>query len=60
MGEAAIAHHYGLPENVALASVISTPAKVLGLDHRIGYVKEGSWWRSLPHTGSLTIAFSRV
>ncbi|KAI0705003.1 hypothetical protein C8T65DRAFT_718924 [Cerioporus squamosus] len=41
MGEAAIAHHYGLSENVALASVISTPAKVLGLDHRIGYVKEG-------------------
>ncbi|TFK90568.1 hypothetical protein K466DRAFT_543238 [Polyporus arcularius HHB13444] len=41
IGEAAIAHHYGLSENVALASVISTPAKILGLDHRIGYVKEG-------------------
>ncbi|RPD74182.1 hypothetical protein L226DRAFT_535646 [Lentinus tigrinus ALCF2SS1-7] len=41
IGEAAIAHHYGLPEHVALSSVISTPAKVLGLDHRIGYVKEG-------------------
>ncbi|KAI0779702.1 hypothetical protein C8Q74DRAFT_1447183 [Fomes fomentarius] len=41
IGEAAIAHHYGLPENLALASVISTPAKVLGLDHRIGFIKEG-------------------
>ena len=42
MGEAAIAHFYGLPENLALASVISTPAKVLGLEHRIGFVKQGT------------------
>ncbi|KZT11046.1 uncharacterized protein LAESUDRAFT_809876 [Laetiporus sulphureus 93-53] len=41
VNEAAQAHYYGLPENVALASVISTPATVLGLDHRIGYLKEG-------------------
>ena len=39
--EAAQAHYFGLPENVALASVITTPAKVLGLDHRIGYLKLG-------------------
>ncbi|KAI0630254.1 hypothetical protein C8Q77DRAFT_1137203 [Trametes polyzona] len=39
--EAAIAHFYGLPESLALASVISTPAKILGLDHRIGFIKKG-------------------
>ncbi|THG99926.1 hypothetical protein EW026_g2506 [Hermanssonia centrifuga] len=39
--EAAQAHYYGLADNIALASVISTPARVLGLDHRIGYIKEG-------------------
>ncbi|KAI0374139.1 composite domain of metallo-dependent hydrolase [Pilatotrama ljubarskyi] len=41
MHEAAIAHFYGLSENLALASVISTSAKVLGLDHRIGYIAKG-------------------
>ncbi|KAI0355579.1 hypothetical protein OH77DRAFT_1424515 [Trametes cingulata] len=41
MHEAAIAHFYGLPENLALASVISTSAKILGLDHRIGYIAKG-------------------
>ncbi|EIW83128.1 hypothetical protein CONPUDRAFT_164126 [Coniophora puteana RWD-64-598 SS2] len=39
--EAQQAHYYGLPANVALASVTSTAAEVLGLDHRIGFVKEG-------------------
>ncbi|KAI0329713.1 hypothetical protein GY45DRAFT_1361902 [Cubamyces sp. BRFM 1775] len=39
--EAAVAHYHGLSEHLALASVISTPAKVLGLDHRIGYIAEG-------------------
>ncbi|TFK91320.1 composite domain of metallo-dependent hydrolase [Polyporus arcularius HHB13444] len=39
--EAQQAFYYGLPHNVALASVTSTPAEVLGQDHRIGYVKEG-------------------
>ncbi|RDX49485.1 composite domain of metallo-dependent hydrolase [Lentinus brumalis] len=39
--EAQQAHYYGLPHNLALASVTSTPAKVMGMDHRIGYVKEG-------------------
>lgn len=56
MGEAAIAHHYGLPENLALASVISTPAKTLGLDHRIGYVKEGMSFPPTRHAQSLTAA----
>ena len=39
--EAQQAHYYGLPSHVALSSVISTPAEVLGLDHRIGYIREG-------------------
>ena len=39
--EAQQAHHYGLPADVALASVTSTAAEVLGMDHRVGYVKEG-------------------
>ncbi|EGO25467.1 hypothetical protein SERLADRAFT_437208 [Serpula lacrymans var. lacrymans S7.9] len=39
--EAQQAHFYGMPTNLALASVISTPARLLGLDHRVGYAKEG-------------------
>ena len=39
--EAQQAHYYGLPLNLALASVTTTPAHVLGLDHRVGYVREG-------------------
>ncbi|KAI0085138.1 hypothetical protein BDY19DRAFT_457969 [Irpex rosettiformis] len=39
--EAAQAHYWGLDENIALASVTTTSAKVLGLEHRIGYVKVG-------------------
>ncbi|KAH7927128.1 carbohydrate esterase family 9 protein [Leucogyrophana mollusca] len=39
--EAQQAFYYGLPDNLALASVISTPARILGLDHRIGHIKEG-------------------
>ncbi|KAI0692924.1 composite domain of metallo-dependent hydrolase [Cerioporus squamosus] len=38
--EAQQAFYYGLPHNVALASVTSTPAELLGQDHRIGYVKK--------------------
>ncbi|KAK0193022.1 carbohydrate esterase family 9 protein [Armillaria mellea] len=39
--EAQLAYYYGLLENVALASVISTPAKVMGQDHRVGYIQAG-------------------
>ncbi|KAI0320932.1 carbohydrate esterase family 9 protein [Amylostereum chailletii] len=39
--EAQQAYYYGLPENLALASVITTPAQVIGLDHRVGYIKKG-------------------
>ncbi|KAG7441138.1 carbohydrate esterase family 9 protein [Guyanagaster necrorhizus] len=39
--EAQLAHYYGLPDNIALASVTSTPAKIMGEDHRIGYIKPG-------------------
>lgn len=40
---------YGLPENLALASVTSTPAAVMGMDHRIGYVKKGVYLASHIH-----------
>ncbi|KAI0690097.1 composite domain of metallo-dependent hydrolase [Cytidiella melzeri] len=39
--EAQQAYLYGLPENLALASVTSTPASVMGMEHRVGYIKEG-------------------
>jgi imidazolonepropionase-like amidohydrolase len=39
--EAQQAHYYGLSANLALASVTSTPATVLGYDHRIGFLKAG-------------------
>lgn len=39
--EAQNAYYYGLPENLAIASVTSTPAKLVGLGHRVGFVKEG-------------------
>ncbi|KAH8825073.1 composite domain of metallo-dependent hydrolase [Flagelloscypha sp. PMI_526] len=39
--EAQQAHMYGLPANLALASVITTSARMAGLDHRLGYVREG-------------------
>ncbi|KAG6911111.1 hypothetical protein DXG01_003851 [Tephrocybe rancida] len=38
--EAQQAHYYGLPENLALASITTTPANVIGQDHRIGFLKE--------------------
>ncbi|TDL21725.1 carbohydrate esterase family 9 protein [Rickenella mellea] len=39
--EAQQAHYYGLPANLALAAVTTTSAEVMGMDHRIGYIKEG-------------------
>ena len=39
--EAQQAYYYGLSANLALSAVTSTPAKVLGLDHRIGFIREG-------------------
>jgi imidazolonepropionase-like amidohydrolase len=39
--EAQLAHYHGLPLHVALASVTSTAAEVLGLDHRIGFIDKG-------------------
>ncbi|KAJ7154783.1 carbohydrate esterase family 9 protein [Mycena filopes] len=39
--EAQQAHHFGLAENLALASVTSTPARIMGQDHRIGRLIEG-------------------
>ncbi|TFY65178.1 hypothetical protein EVJ58_g2131 [Rhodofomes roseus] len=39
--QAQLAYVYGLPENLAIASIISTPAEVMGMGHRIGYVRKG-------------------
>ncbi|KAH6910348.1 amidohydrolase [Coprinopsis sp. MPI-PUGE-AT-0042] len=39
--EAQQAFYYGLPWNLAIASVTSTSAETMGLGHRIGYIKEG-------------------
>lgn len=39
--EAAQAHHFGLTEQQALASVTTVPAKAMGLDHRIGKIAVG-------------------
>lgn len=39
--EAQQVYYYGLPANLALAAVTTLPARVLGLEHRIGYIKEG-------------------
>lgn len=38
--EAQQAHYYGLQTNRALASVTSTPAQAMGMDHRIGFISE--------------------
>lgn len=35
------AHHFGLDEEAALKAVTSEAAKVLGLDHRVGYIRVG-------------------
>lgn len=39
--EAQQAHYYGLADNIALAAVTTTPATVMGMDHRVGFLKEG-------------------
>jgi hypothetical protein len=41
--EAQQAHYFGLTDNLALASVTTTPARIMGQDHRIGYVREGMY-----------------
>lgn len=41
--EAQQAYYYGLPANLALASVTTTPATVMGMDHRVGFIREGAW-----------------
>ncbi|KAG6328372.1 hypothetical protein ID866_10717 [Astraeus odoratus] len=41
LNEAALAHYFGLPYNVALLSVTATPADTMGLGHRLGRIQEG-------------------
>lgn len=39
--EAQQAHFYGLPTHLAIASLTSIPAALLGLDHRVGFIRKG-------------------
>lgn len=39
--EAAKAVHYGLNPSLAIKAVTSSPAKLMGQDHRIGYIRKG-------------------
>jgi adenine deaminase len=39
--QAATAHSFHLPQDLALQSITSVPAKSLELDHRIGFVRPG-------------------
>ncbi|EFX06202.1 carbohydrate esterase family 9 protein [Grosmannia clavigera kw1407] len=39
--EAQIAHHFGLDGTHALAAIMAVPARLLGLDHRVGHVRPG-------------------
>ncbi|CAG8948765.1 hypothetical protein HYFRA_00001887 [Hymenoscyphus fraxineus] len=39
--QAATGHAFHLPEDLALQSVTSVPAKSVGIDHRVGYAREG-------------------
>ncbi|KAI0172629.1 composite domain of metallo-dependent hydrolase [Hypoxylon sp. FL1284] len=41
MYEAQIAHHFGLDAETAVSSVMAVPARLLGLDNRLGYVQPG-------------------
>lgn len=41
MNQAAQAHHFGLDELASLRAVTVEPARVLGLDHRIGHIAQG-------------------
>lgn len=39
--EAQQAHHFGLPTNLALRSIITSSAEVAGFSHRLGYIRPG-------------------
>ncbi|KIK67367.1 hypothetical protein GYMLUDRAFT_37473 [Collybiopsis luxurians FD-317 M1] len=39
--EAQVAHFYGLPDNLALGAVTSNSAEIMGMGHRIGYIRQG-------------------
>jgi imidazolonepropionase-like amidohydrolase len=36
-----VAYHYGVSNELIIASLIAEPAKALGLDNRIGFVRPG-------------------
>lgn len=39
--EAQKAHHYGFNESLAIKAITSVPAKALGIEYRVGYLREG-------------------
>ncbi|RXK42406.1 hypothetical protein M231_00396 [Tremella mesenterica] len=39
--EAQVTHNFGLPTEASLAALFSVPALALGLDDRLGYIREG-------------------
>ncbi|KAJ3740867.1 hypothetical protein DFH05DRAFT_1528666 [Lentinula detonsa] len=41
MHEAQQAHYFGLASHLALSSVTSTPAQIMGQEHRIGFIRKG-------------------
>ena len=45
--EAQQAYYYGFPENLAIGSVTSNSAEVMGMGHRIGYIREGGDYLSV-------------
>lgn len=53
--EAQQAYFYGLAPNLAIASVTTAPAEMLGMDHRIGYIREGI---PNPHAPSLFVVLT--
>ncbi|CAH6723717.1 hypothetical protein CLIB1444_19S00342 [[Candida] jaroonii] len=38
---AQIAHNFGLPSEMAISAVTSVPAKIMSMNHRIGYIRPG-------------------
>ncbi|KZP34593.1 carbohydrate esterase family 9 protein [Athelia psychrophila] len=40
--EAQQAYFYGLPSNLALSSITTIPSTILGLDHRVGFIRPGN------------------
>lgn len=60
VNEAALAHYFGLLDNLALLSVTATPADALGLGHRLGRIQKGKRMGYIFQFGMLKTAISRL